>query len=79
MPKEDRPAPSEKREYKTEQAARAQKTRWEAKGYSVFRRKNTLYLKKPGEDTPAPEPLTPAATTNRRGPGRPPGRKSKKR
>ncbi len=37
---------SEKREYKTEVTAKAQKTQWEKKGYKVTRRKNVLYLKK---------------------------------
>ena len=39
-------AKSEKREYKTETAAKAQKTLWEKKGYQVRKRKNTLYLTK---------------------------------
>ena len=39
-------APSEKREYKSEAAAKAQKVQWEKKGYAVTRRKATLYLKK---------------------------------
>jgi len=37
---------SEKREYKTEAAAKAQKTQWEKKGYQVRKRKNVLYLTK---------------------------------
>lgn len=37
---------SEKREYKTETAAKAQQVQWEKKGYKVTRRKNVLYLKK---------------------------------
>lgn len=37
---------SEKREYKTEDSAKKQKTQWEKKGYKVTRRKNVLYLKK---------------------------------
>ncbi|MCZ6634727.1 MAG: hypothetical protein O7G87_15085 [bacterium] len=37
---------SEKREYKTEAAAKAQKTLWERKGYQVRKRKNALYLTK---------------------------------
>ena len=39
-------AKSEKREYKTEDSARKQKTLWEKKGYKVTRRKNALYLTK---------------------------------
>ena len=39
-------AKSEKREYKTETAAKAQQTQWEKKGYKVTRRKNALYIKK---------------------------------
>ncbi len=39
-------AKSEKREYKTEAAAKAQKTLWERKGYQVRKRKNALYLTK---------------------------------
>ena len=39
-------AKSEKREYKTETAAKTQKTQWEKKGYKVTRRKNVLYLTK---------------------------------
>ena len=38
---------SEKREYKTETAAKAQQKQWEKKGFKVTRRKNVLYLKKP--------------------------------
>ena len=37
---------SEKREYKTEAAAKAQKTLWEKKGFKVRKRMNTLYLTK---------------------------------
>jgi hypothetical protein len=37
---------SEKREYKTPEAAAKQKAQWEAKGYKVTRKGNTLYLKK---------------------------------
>ena len=37
---------SEKREYKTEAAAKVQQKQWEKKGYKVTRRKNALYLKK---------------------------------
>jgi len=39
-------AKSEKREYKTEAAAKAQKTLWERKGFTVRKRMNTLYLSK---------------------------------
>jgi hypothetical protein len=37
---------SEKREYKTPESAAKQKAQWEAKGYKVTRKGNTLYLKK---------------------------------
>jgi hypothetical protein len=37
---------SEKREYKTAESAIKQKAQWEAKGYKVTRKANTLYLKK---------------------------------
>ena len=37
---------SEKREYKTEDSAKKQKTQWEKKGFKVTRRKNVLYLRK---------------------------------
>ena len=37
---------SDKREYKTEQAARTQQTIWGKKGFKVTRRKNVLYIKK---------------------------------
>jgi hypothetical protein len=37
---------SEKREYKSPEAAAKQKTQWESKGYKVTRKGNTLYLKK---------------------------------
>ncbi len=39
-------AVSEKREYKTPEAAAKQKAQWEAKGYKVTRKANTLYIKK---------------------------------
>jgi len=39
-------AKSEKREYKSETTAKAQKTQWEKKGFKVTRRKNALYLSK---------------------------------
>ena len=39
-------AKSEKKEYKTEAAAKAQQKQWEKKGYKVTKRKNVLYLKK---------------------------------
>ena len=39
-------AKSEKREYKTEDSAKKQKTQWERKGFKVTRRKNALYIKK---------------------------------
>lgn len=39
-------AKSEKREYKTEAAAKTQQKQWERKGFKVTRRKNVLYLKK---------------------------------
>ena len=39
-------AKSDKREYMTEAAAKAQQKQWEKKGYKVTRRKNALYLKK---------------------------------
>ena len=42
-------AASEKREYKTPESAIRQKKQWEAKGYTVTRRGNVLYLKKEGE------------------------------
>jgi hypothetical protein len=37
---------SEKREYKNPESAAKQKTQWEARGYKVTRKGNTLYLKK---------------------------------
>ncbi len=37
---------SEKREYKSPEAAAKQKAQWEAKGYKVTRKGNSLYLKK---------------------------------
>jgi hypothetical protein len=37
---------SEKREYKTPEAAAKQKAQWEAKGYTVTRKGNLLYIKK---------------------------------
>jgi len=37
---------SEKREYKTPEAAAKQKAQWEAKGYKVTRKGNILYIKK---------------------------------
>ncbi len=37
---------SEKREYKTPEAAAKQKAQWETKGYKVTRKGNALYLKK---------------------------------
>ena len=37
---------SEKREYKTPEAAAKQKAQWEKKGYKVTRKGNILYLKK---------------------------------
>jgi hypothetical protein len=37
---------SEKREYKSPEAAAKQKVQWESKGYKVTRKGNTLYLKK---------------------------------
>ena len=37
---------SEKKEYKTEATAKAQKFQWEKKGFTVTRRKNALYLSK---------------------------------
>jgi hypothetical protein len=37
---------SEKREYKTAESAVKQKAQWEAKGYKVTRKGNTLYIKK---------------------------------
>jgi hypothetical protein len=37
---------SEKREYKSPEAAMKQKAQWESKGYKVTRKGNTLYLKK---------------------------------
>lgn len=37
---------SEKREYKSPEAAAKQKTQWESKGFKVTRRGSTLYLKK---------------------------------
>ena len=37
---------SEKREYKSPESAAKQKAQWEAKGYKVTRKGNTLYLKK---------------------------------
>jgi hypothetical protein len=37
---------SEKREYKTAESAAKQKAQWEARGYKVTRKGNTLYLKK---------------------------------
>jgi hypothetical protein len=37
---------SEKREYKTAESAAKQKAQYEAKGYKVTRKGNTLYLKK---------------------------------
>jgi hypothetical protein len=37
---------SEKREYKSPEAAAKQKAQWESKGYKVTRKGNTLYLKK---------------------------------
>ena len=39
-------AKSEKREYKTETAAKTQQVQWVKKGFKVTRRKNVLYLKK---------------------------------
>lgn len=39
-------AVSEKREYKSPEAAAKQKAQWESKGYKVTRKGNTLYLKK---------------------------------
>ncbi len=45
-------ASSEKRDYKTPESASRQKKQWEAKGYTVTRRGNVLYLKKEGEATP---------------------------
>lgn len=39
-------AKSEKKEYKTEQAAKGQQKQWEKKGFKVTRRKNVLYIKK---------------------------------
>ena len=44
-PKTKAPA-SEKREYKSPEAAAKQKAQWEAKGYKVTRKGNSLYLKK---------------------------------
>jgi hypothetical protein len=37
---------SEKREYKTAESAAKQKAQYEAKGYTVTRKANILYLKK---------------------------------
>ena len=37
---------SERREYKSPEAAAKQKAQWEAKGYKVTRKGNSLYLKK---------------------------------
>jgi hypothetical protein len=37
---------SEKREYKTAESAAKQKAQWEAKGYTVTRKANILYIKK---------------------------------
>jgi hypothetical protein len=37
---------SEKREYKSPEAAIKQKAQWEAKGYKVTRKGSALYLKK---------------------------------
>jgi len=37
---------SEKKEYKTETAAKGQQKQWEKKGFKVTRKKNVLYLKK---------------------------------
>jgi hypothetical protein len=37
---------SDKREYKTPEAATKQKAQWEAKGYKVTRKGSTLYIKK---------------------------------
>jgi hypothetical protein len=37
---------SDKREYKNAEAAIKQKAQWEAKGYKVTRKGNTLYIKK---------------------------------
>jgi len=46
-PKSKAKAPvSEKREYKTPDAAAKQKAQWETKGYKVTRKGNALYLKK---------------------------------
>jgi hypothetical protein len=39
-------AASEKREYKTAESAAKQKAQWEARGYKVTRKGNTLYIKK---------------------------------
>ena len=39
-------ATSEKREYKNPELAAKQKTQWEAKGYKVTRKGNTLYIKR---------------------------------
>jgi hypothetical protein len=41
-------AASQKREYKTPESASRQKKQWEAKGYTVTRRGNVLYLRKKG-------------------------------
>lgn len=47
MAKKQAKAPtSEKREYKNPESAAKQKTQWEAKGYTVTRKGNTLYIKK---------------------------------
>jgi hypothetical protein len=47
MAKKQEKAPiTEKREYKNPESAAKQKTQWEAKGYKVTRKGNTLYLKK---------------------------------
>jgi hypothetical protein len=39
-------ATSEKREYKTAEAAAKQKVQWEQKGFKVTRKANILYIKK---------------------------------